>query len=131
MGLAQRFREQLKHKDIFEDKRTKKKTIQNKNNSGIIYELDIKTISEIKNYTTNVIKNSTSKGSKSIYKPTTTKDDLKIAIRAKILKTPCWDDYSIKTKTTMLEKYFDTKMKGQTYSKTEKSDFVNSILNNK
>ena len=123
MGLAERFREQLKNKDIFEDKR-EKQIIQP---SKVICNLDVENISKIKTYTTNVIKHSTSR----VYKPTTSKEELKTAIKSKILKTPCWDAYSLETKTKMLEKYFDTKMKGQEYTQSEKNDFVNSILNNK
>ena len=123
MGLAERFREQLKNKDIFEDKR-EKQVIQP---SKVICNLDVENISKIKTYTTNVIKYSTSR----VYKPTTSKEELKTAIKSKILKTPCWDDYSLETKTKMLEKYFATKMKGQEYTISEKNDFVNSILNNK
>ncbi len=123
MGLAERFREQLKNKDIFEDKR-EKQVIQP---SKVICNLDVENISKIKTYTTNVIKHSTSR----VYKPTTSKEELKTAIKSKILKTPCWDDYSLETKTKMLEKYFATKMKGQEYTISEKNDFVNSILNNK
>ena len=129
MGLADRFREQLKSKDIFEDKtqEEKKETVQTQLPSKVICNLDVENISKIKTYTTNVIKHSTGR----VYKPTTSKEELKTAIKSKILKTPCWDDYSLETKTKMLEKYFAAKMKGQEYTLSEKNDFVNSILNNK
>jgi hypothetical protein len=130
MGLAERFREQLKNKDIFEDKELEifKNSEDNSLTSKIIYDIDTDNIFKITNYTTNVIKNSTKN---SIYKPTTRKDELRASAISKISKTPYWDDYSINTKTAMLEKYFDTKMKGQSYTKTEKNDFVKSILNKK
>ena len=60
MGLAERFREQLKNKDIFEDKELEifKNSEDNSLTSKIIYDIDTDNIFKITNYTTNVIKNS-------------------------------------------------------------------------
>lgn len=112
MGLADRFREKLNNKDIFENTTNIKHTTQKPDDK-----INIKTnITPI----TSPIDKTTEKNNNF--------EELKQLTINKISKTPYWEDYSEKNKIIMLGKYFDAKTKGENHNTNIKNEFIKSIL---
>lgn len=134
MGLAERFKDKLNNKDIFE------KTEKSLNDGNIqyiskplteniyVHPKDIHTSGNIDN-----IEKIMELGSKYNANSTSQLEDLETEIIDKIRKTPYWEDYSSIQMENMIGKYFDNKIKtsgysGINYSLNDKRNFIKNIL---
>ncbi len=119
MGLADRFKDQLKGKDIF------------KNNEDSIdqtmEENDIKFVSKPISNTIEP-KNLHIKPTETI--KTDKFEDFETIIIDKIRKTPYWEDFTPERQVNMISSYFDKKIVNSkiTYSDNERLDFIQNIL---
>ncbi len=133
MGLAERFKNKLENKNIFE-----KDIIEQK-----LEENDIKFISkpemiDLKNSSiqTPIVVNTDSNVSDEPENKTTSPEklfleNLETELINKIRKTPYWEDFSTERKTSMIENYFDNKLKrsnGLRFSQSKKDNFVQTVL---
>lgn len=133
MGLAERFKNKLENKNIFE-----KDIIEQK-----LEENDIKFISkpemiDLKNSSiqTPIVVNTGSNVSDEPENKTTSPEklfleNLETELINKIRKTPYWEDFSTERKTGMIENYFDNKLKrsnGLRFSQSKKDNFIETVL---
>lgn len=133
MGLAERFKNKLENKNIFE-----KDIIEQK-----LEENDIKFISkpemiDLKNSSiqTPIVVNTDSNVSDEPENKTTSPEklfleNLETELINKIRKTPYWEDFSTERKTGMIENYFDNKLKrsnGLRFSQSKKDNFIETVL---
>lgn len=133
MGLAERFKNELENKNIFE-----KDIIEQK-----LEENDIKFISkpemiDLKNSSiqTPIVVNTDSNVSDEPENKTTSPEklfleNLETELINKIRKTPYWEDFSTERKTGMIENYFDNKLKrsnGLRFSQSKKDNFIETVL---
>lgn len=134
MGLAERFKNKLEYKNIFE-----KDIIEQK-----LEENDIKFISkpeniDLKNPTmqapvaievaenSNLIDNEQKSPEENFW------ENMETELINKIRKTPYWEDFSLQRKTGMIENYLDKKLKiykdkGLTFSQSKKNYFIETVL---
>lgn len=127
MGLAERFKDKLEQRDIFQKDKyiTKqvKDTKPEKEQQTHCEQLESKI-----NLLTEV---DTVENSK--IKPQAKFEELETEIIGKIRKTPYWADYSTIKQQNMISKYFDNKVQKNKYSKIEystadKLSFIQDIL---
>lgn len=122
MGLADRFKEKLKDKDIFNE--TKSEQISNTKNIQFISKPQRVRCAEILSTSDISADNSLS---------AQTLNELKNEILAKINKTPYWNEYSSQRKENMVGKYFETRLKKSSYSNikytlSKKLEFIQNII---
>lgn len=122
MGLADRFKEKLKEKDIFNE--TKSEQISNTKNIQFISKPQRVRCAEILPTSDISADNSLS---------AQTLNELKNEILAKINKTPYWNEYSSQRKENMVGKYFETRIKKSSYSNikytlSKKLEFIQNII---
>lgn len=133
MGLAERFKNKLENKNIFE-----KDIIEQK-----LEENDIKFISkpemiDLKNSSIQapIVVNTDSKYSEESENRVASPEklfleNLETELINKIRKTPYWEDFSPESKTSMIENYFDNKLKrsnGLRFSQLKKDNFIETVL---
>lgn len=133
MGLAERFKNKLENKNIFE-----KDIIEQK-----LEENDIKFISkpemiDLKNSSIQapIVVNTDSKYSEESENRVASPEklfleNLETELINKIRKTPYWEDFSPERKTGMIENYFDNKLKrsnGLKFSQLKKDNFIETVL---
>lgn len=112
MGLAERFKEELKSKNIFE-KSNIEKNLEKENIQFIsrpIKETIIEPTLQAKVESEDVLEN------------------LETEIISKIRKTPYWEEFSVDRQKNMIEKYFESKTKNKEYTQNEKTEFIKNIL---
>lgn len=107
MGLAERFKEELKSKNIFE-KSNIEKNLEKENIQFISKPI------------------LTSENNESYTEPKF--EDLETQIISKIRKTPYWEEYSFDRQKSMIEKYFKIKTKNSNTTQEEKNEFIKNIL---
>lgn len=107
MGLAERFKEELKSKNIFEKSNIEKNF--EKENIQFISKPIL-----------------TSENNESYTEPKF--EDLETQIISKIRKTPYWEEYSFDRQKNMVEKYFNSKTKHIKVTNEDKNEFIKSIL---
>lgn len=107
MGLAERFKEELKSKNIFE-KSNIEKNLEKENIQFISKPILTSEINE--SYTEPKF------------------EDLETQIISKIRKTPYWEEYSFDRQKNMVEKYFNSKTKHIKVTNEDKNEFIKSIL---
>lgn len=107
MGLAERFKEELKSKNIFEKSNIEKNF--EKENIQFISKPIL-----------------TSENNESYTEPKF--EDLETQIISKIRKTPYWEEYSIDRQKSMIEKYFKIKTKNSNTTQEEKNEFIKNII---
>ncbi len=107
MGLAERFKEELKTKNIFE-KSNIEKNLEKENIQFISKPI------------------LTSENNESYTEPKF--EDLETQIISKIRKTPYWEEYSFDRQKNMVEKYFKSKTKHIKVTNEDKNEFIKSIL---
>lgn len=122
MGLADRFKEKLQEKDIFNE--TKSEQISNTKNIQFISKPQKVRCAEI--LPTSDISTNSSLSAQTL-------NELKNEIIAKINKTPYWNEYSSQRKENMVGKYFETRLKKSSYSNikytlSKKLDFIQNII---
>lgn len=133
MGLAERFKNKLENRNIFEKNAIEQKLEEN----------DIKFISkpaeeviEQKNANISspvVIPNILDENSDSLIVKKNKFEDLETELINKIRKTPYWEEFSIQSQSNMIENYFNIKMKSSKYNSIEYSNrdkqiFIQTIL---
>ena len=132
MGLAERFKEELKSKNIFEksniEKNLEKENIQfiSKpiNNIVIKPEKEERGTSIGQTINNNNIVKAVDNDIYSVPKF----EELETEIISKIRKTPYWNEYSIDRQKSMIEKYFNSKTKHIKVTNEDKNEFIKSIL---
>lgn len=133
MGLAERFKNKLENRNIFEKNAIEQKLEEN----------DIKFISkpaeeviEQKNANISspvVIPNILDENTDSLIVKKNKFEDLETELINKIRKTPYWEEFSIQSQSNMIENYFNIKMKSSKYNSIEYSNrdkqmFIQTIL---
>lgn len=131
MGLAERFKEELKSKNIFE-KNNIEKNLEKENIQFIskpINNIVIKPEKEERgNSTGQTINNNIVKAVDNDIYSVPKFEDLETQIISKIRKTPYWEEYSFDRQKNMVEKYFNSKTKHIKVTNEDKNEFIKSIL---
>lgn len=131
MGLAERFKEELKTKNIFE-KNNIEKNLEKENIQFIskpINNIVIKPEKEERgNSIGQTINNNIVKTDDNDIYSVPKFEDLETQIISKIRKTPYWNEYSIDRQKSMIEKYFKIKTKHIKVTNEDKNEFIKSIL---
>lgn len=131
MGLAERFKEELKTKNIFE-KNNIEKNLEKKNIQFIskpINNIVIKPEKEERgNSIGQTINNNIVKAVDNDIYSVPKFEELETQIISKIRKTPYWEEYSFDRQKNMVEKYFNSKTKHIKVTNEDKNEFIKSIL---
>jgi len=131
MGLAERFKEELKSKNIFE-KSNIEKNLEKENIQFIskpINNIVIKPEKEERgNSIGQTINNNIVKAVDNDIYSVPKFEDLETQIISKIRKTPYWEEYSFDRQKNMVEKYFNSKTKHIKVTNEDKNEFIKSIL---
>lgn len=131
MGLAERFKEELKTKNIFE-KSNIEKNLEKENIQFIskpINNIVIKPEKEERgNSIGQTINNNIVKAVDNDIYSVPKFEDLETQIISKIRKTPYWEEYSFDRQKNMVEKYFNSKTKHIKVTNEDKNEFIKSIL---
>lgn len=131
MGLAERFKEELKSKNIFEKSNIEKK-LEKENIQFIskpINNIVIKPEKEERgNSIGQTINNNIVKTVDNDIYSVPKFEELETEIISKIRKTPYWNEYSFDRQKSMIEKYFKIKTKNSNTTQEEKNEFIKSIL---
>lgn len=131
MGLAERFKEELKTKNIFE-KSNIEKNLEKENIQFIskpINNIVIKPEKEERgNSIGQTINNNIVKAVDNDIYSVPKFEELETEIISKIRKTPYWNEYSIDRQKSMIEKYFKIKTKNSNTTQEDKNEFIKSIL---
>lgn len=131
MGLAERFKEELKSKNIYEKSNIEKK-LEKENIQFIskpINNIVIKPEKEERgNSIGQTINNNIVKAVDNDIYSVPKFEELETEIISKIRKTPYWNEYSIDRQKSMIEKYFKIKTKNSNTTQEEKNEFIKSIL---
>ena len=131
MGLAERFKEELKSKNIFEksniEKNLEKENIQfiSKSINNIVIKPEKE---ERGNSIGQTINNNIVKTVDNDIYSVPKFEELETEIISKIRKTPYWNEYSIDRQKSMIEKYFKIKTKNSNTTQEEKNEFIKNIL---
>lgn len=131
MGLAERFKEELKTKNIFEknniEKNLEKENIQfiSKSINNIVIKPEKE---ERENSIGQTINNNIVKAVDNDIYSVPKFEELETEIISKIRKTPYWNEYSIDRQKSMIEKYFNSKTKHIKVTNEDKNEFIKSIL---
>lgn len=131
MGLAERFKEELKSKNIFE-KSNIEKNLEKENIQFIskpINNIVIKPEKEERgNSIGQTINNNIVKAVDNDIYSVPKFEELETQIISKIRKTPYWEEYSFDRQKSMIEKYFKIKTKHIQVTNEDKNEFIKSIL---
>ena len=131
MGLAERFKEELKTKNIFE-KSNIEKNLEKENIQFIskpINNIVIKPEKEERgNSIGQTINNNIVKTVDNDIYSVPKFEELETEIISKIRKTPYWNEYSIDRQKSMVEKYFKIKTKNSNTTQEEKNEFIKNII---
>lgn len=131
MGLAERFKKELKSKNIFE-KSNIEKNLEKENIQFIskpINNIVIKPEKEERgNSIGQTINNNIVKTVDNDIYSVPKFEELETQIISKIRKTPYWEEYSFDRQKNMVEKYFNSKTKHIKVTNEDKNEFIKSIL---
>lgn len=131
MGLAERFKEELKSKNIFE-KSNIEKNLEIENIQFISKPINNIVIKQEKEERGNsigqTINNNIVKAVDNDIYSVPKFEELETEIISKIRKTPYWNEYSIDRQKSMIEKYFKIKTKNSNTTQEEKNEFIKNIL---
>lgn len=131
MGLAERFKEELKSKNIFE-KSNIEKNLEKENIQFIskpINNIVIKPEKEERgNSIGQTINNNIVKTVDNDIYSVPKFEELETQIISKIRKTPYWEEYSFDRQKNMVEKYFKSKTKHIKVTNEDKNKFIKNIL---
>lgn len=131
MGLAERFKEELKTKNIFE-KNNIEKNLEKENIQFISKPINNIVINPEKEERGNsigqTINNNIVKTVDNDIYSVPKFEDLETQIISKIRKTPYWEEYSFDRQKSMIEKYFKIKTKNSNTTQEEKNEFIKNIL---
>lgn len=136
MGLAERFKHQLKSRDIFEKANVEdlmegitfiSTPVKNNIEDGI------EIPSETSNQESLINNESSSTEIVCQYSQSAKFEELETEIINKIRRTPYWEDFSRKRQECMISKYFEAKIRTKKYSENsflqeDKNEFIQNIL---
>jgi hypothetical protein len=119
MGLADRFKDKIQDKDIFESSKNVDENIK-----FISKPLDLKNESSIINPIENVLSSIDDSSSSSLY------ENLETEIISKIRKTPYWEEYSIQRQEKMISSYLHAKsnINNNFVSLQNEKQFIQDVL---
>jgi hypothetical protein len=123
MGLAERFKDKISEKNIFESSKIE----ENSTNNSIRFiskPLDLKSESNIVKPIENILSSTEDTSSKF------SREDLETEIISKIRKTPYWEEYSIQRQEKMISSYLQIKlqMSNCEISNQERKQFIQNML---
>jgi hypothetical protein len=123
MGLAERFKDKISEKNIFESSKIE----ENSTNNSIRFiskPLDLKSESNIVKPIENILSSTEDTSSKFSC------EDLETEIISKIRKTPYWEEYSIQRQEKMISSYLQIKlqMSNCEISNQERKQFIQNVL---
>lgn len=131
MGLAERFKEELKTKNIFK-KNNIEKNLEKENIQFISKPINNIVINPEKEERGNsigqTINNNIVKTVDNDIYSVPKFEELETQIISKIRKTPYWEEYSFDRQKNMVEKYFNSKTKHIKVTNEDKNEFIKSIL---
>jgi hypothetical protein len=122
MGLAERFKDKISGKNIFENSKIEE-NLANNSIKFISKPLNLKSESNIVNPIENILSIS-EENSSNFY------EDLETEIISKIRKTPYWEEFSIQRQEKMISLYLQAKLQTSSceMSSQEKKQFVQNVL---
>lgn len=135
MGLAERFKDRLENKNIFQQKENIEQKLEQNDIKFISKPIEDEIVIQPKTIHSGQIDNIENLSDLNISKiSTSTKfEDLETELINKIRQTPYWQEYSTDRKKSMIEKYFEKRINSQnyadiSYSISEKKEFVENVL---
>lgn len=133
MGLAERFKEKLENKDIFQKENIEEALEQN-DIKFISKPIENEIVIQPKAIHSGPIDTVENISDLNMIQQTSTKfEDLETELINKIRKTPYWLEFSTDRKKNMIEKYFENRIQSEMYSNisytsSDKQEFVENIL---
>lgn len=132
MGLAERFKDKLENKDIFQ-KGNIEETLEQNDIKFISKPIEKKIVIQPKAIHSGQIAPIENLSDLNVSNTSTKFEDLETELINKIRKTPYWLEYSTEQKKNMIEKYFEKRIQSEmyssiSYSNSDKKEFVENIL---
>ena len=132
MGLAERFKEKLENKDIFQKENIEEALEQN-DIKFISKPIENEIVIQPKTIHSGQIDSVENISDLNILQTSTKFEDLETELINKIRKTPYWLEFSTDRKKNMIEKYFENRIQSEIYSNisytsSDKQEFVENIL---
>lgn len=132
MGLAERFKDKLENKDIFQ-KGDIEETLEQNDIKFISKPIEKEIVIQPKAIHSGQIAPIENLSDLNVSNTSTKFEDLETELINKIRKTPYWLEYSTEQKNNMIEKYFEKRIQSEmyssiSYSNSDKKEFVENIL---
>lgn len=132
MGLAERFKDKLENKDIFQ-KGNIEETLEQNDIKFISKPIENEIVIQPKAIHSGQIAPIENLSDLNVSNTSTKFEDLETELINKIRKTPYWLEYSTEQKKNMIEKYFEKRIQSEmyssiSYSNSDKKEFVENIL---
>ncbi len=132
MGLAERFKEKLENKDLFQKENIEKALEQN-DIKFISKPIENEIVIQPKTIHSGQIDSVENISDLNILQTSTKFEDLETELINKIRKTPYWLEYSTDRQKNMIEKYFENRIQSEMYSNisytsSDKQEFVENVL---
>lgn len=135
MGLAERFKDKLENKDIFQQKENIEQKLEQNDIKFISKPIEDEIVIQPKTIHSGLIDKIENLSDLNISKnsSSTKFEDLETELINKIRQTPYWQDFSTERKKNMIKKYFEKRINSESYanisySNSEKNEFVENIL---
>ena len=132
MGLAERFKDKLENKDIFQ-KGNIKETLEQNDIKFISKPIEKEIVIQTKAIHSGQIAPIENLSDLNVSNTSTKFEDLETELINKIRKTPYWLEFTTEQKKNMIEKYFEKRIQSEmyssiSYSNSDKKEFVENIL---
>lgn len=132
MGLAERFKDKLENKDIFQ-KGNIEETLEQNDIKFISKPIEKEIVIQTKAIHSGQIAPIENLSDLNVSNTSTKFEDLETELINKIRKTPYWLEFSTEQKKNMIEKYFEKRIQSEmyssiSYSNSDKKEFVENIL---
>lgn len=132
MGLAERFKDKLENKDIFQ-KGNIEETLEQNDIKFISKPIENEIVIQPKAIHSGQIAPIENLSDLNVSNTSTKFEDLETELINKIRKTPYWLEFSTEQKKNMIEKYFEKRIQSEmyssiSYSNSDKKEFVENIL---
>lgn len=132
MGLAERFKDKLENKDIFQ-KGNIEETLEQNDIKFISKPIEKKIVIQPKAIHSGQIAPIENLSDLNVSNTSTKFEDLETELINKIRKTPYWLEFTTEQKKNMIEKYFEKRIQSEmyssiSYSNSDKKEFVENIL---
>lgn len=132
MGLAERFKDKLENKDIFQ-KGNIEETLEQNDIKFISKPIEKEIVIQPKAIHSSQIAPIENLSDLNVSNTSTKFEDLETELINKIRKTPYWLEFSTEQKKNMIEKYFEKRIQSEmyssiSYSNSDKKEFVENIL---